>query len=100
VPIVSHHHHLDPSPLNSVIERRVIEGSERVITVSSSHGASSWRPLGIARDRIEVVPNGIDERFAPGEGLVRRHRLGWAMDRSRCSRRALSRKNCPALLRP
>jgi phosphatidylinositol alpha-1,6-mannosyltransferase len=76
VPIVSHHHHLDPSWLNPVIERRVIEGSERVITVSEFSRRQLVEALGVSGDRIEVVPNGIDEHFAPaGPGDARR-RLG------------------------
>jgi glycosyltransferase involved in cell wall biosynthesis len=78
VPIVSHHHHLDPSWLNPVIERRVIEGSERVITVSEFSRRQLVETLGVTGDHIEVVPNGIDERFAPGDGSAtrRRHGLG------------------------
>ena len=78
VPIVSHHHHLDPSWLNPVIERRVIEGSERVITVSEFSRRQLVEALGVHGDRIEVVPNGIDERFVPGDGgdARRRHGLG------------------------
>ena len=34
VPVVSHHHHLDPSPLNRLIEKRVVEGSDRVVVGS------------------------------------------------------------------
>jgi phosphatidylinositol alpha-1,6-mannosyltransferase len=68
VPIVSHHHHLDPSPLNRLIERRVIAGSERVITVSRFSRRQLVEALGVDGDRIEVVDNGIDERFAPGPG--------------------------------
>jgi glycosyltransferase involved in cell wall biosynthesis len=80
VPIVSHHHHLDPSWLNTVIERRVIEGSERVITVSEFSRRQLVQTLGVDADRIEVVPNGIDTRFAPGPGdeMRRRHGLGHA----------------------
>jgi phosphatidylinositol alpha-1,6-mannosyltransferase len=80
VPIVSHHHHLDPSWLNPVIERRVIEGSERVITVSEFSRRQLVETLGVSADRIEVVPNGIDARFAPGTGedIRRRHGLGAA----------------------
>jgi glycosyltransferase involved in cell wall biosynthesis len=78
VPVVSHHHHLDPSWLNPVIERRVIEGSERVVTVSEFSRRQLIAALGVGGDRIEVVPNGIDERFAPGDGreVRRRHGLG------------------------
>jgi phosphatidylinositol alpha-1,6-mannosyltransferase len=80
VPIVSHHHHLDPGWLNSVIERRVIEGSERVITVSEFSRRELVETLGVNPERIEVVPNGIDRRFAPGPGhdVRRRHGLGEA----------------------
>src|SRR5207244_3904301 len=34
VPVVSHHHHLDPSPLNRLIEKRVVEASDRVVVGS------------------------------------------------------------------
>ncbi len=79
VPIVSHHHHLDPSWLNPAIERRVIEGSERVITVSEFSKRQLVNALAVKSDHIEVVPNGIDERFArqPSDVLLRRrHGLG------------------------
>jgi phosphatidyl-myo-inositol dimannoside synthase len=78
VPIVSHHHHLDRSLLNPVIERRVVEGSERVITVSKFSRRQLVETLGVDADRIEVVPNGIDVRFAPGGGdrVRQRHGLG------------------------
>ena len=78
VPIVSHHHHLDPSPLNAVIERRVIQRSERVITVSEFSRRQLVETLGVARELIDVVPNGVDERFAPGDGgaVRRKHGLG------------------------
>ncbi len=65
VPIVSHHHHLDPSWLNSVIERRVIAASNRVITVSEFSKRQLVDGLNVQPDRVEVVPNGIHERFAP-----------------------------------
>jgi len=80
VPIVAHHHHLDPSRLNAVIERRVIDGVERLVTVSEFSRRQLVEALGVDPDRIEVVPNGIDERFAPGTGepVRRRHGLGAA----------------------
>jgi len=76
VPIVSHHHHLDPSWLNPVIERGVIEGSDRVITVSEFSRRQLVETLGVSGDRVEVVPNGIDERFVPGDAGDARRRLG------------------------
>ncbi len=66
VPVVSHHHHLDPSPLNRLIEKRVIEGSERVITVSEFSRRQLAAELGVSVDHVSVIHNGVDERFAPG----------------------------------
>jgi phosphatidylinositol alpha-1,6-mannosyltransferase len=65
VPIVSHHHHVDPSLLNPLIERPVLEASERVITVSEFSKRQLTSALGIAAERIEAVPNGVDEKFVP-----------------------------------
>src|SRR5262249_56934748 len=79
VPILSHHHHLDPSPLHRLIEKRVIEGSERVVTVSRFSRRQLVERLGVDDERIETVENGIDERFAPGhrDGAIRaRHGIG------------------------
>jgi glycosyltransferase involved in cell wall biosynthesis len=79
VPVVVHHHHLDASRLNPLIERRVIERSDRAITVSEFSRHQLIDTLGVPRERIEVVRNGIDERFTPGvdSGALReRHRLG------------------------
>jgi phosphatidylinositol alpha-1,6-mannosyltransferase len=99
VPIVSHHHHLDPSRLNSVIERRVIQGSDRVITVSEFSRRQLVETLGVARDLIEVVPNGVDERFAPGDGGVVRRKHGLGAGPVALFLGGLkSRKNLPVLL--
>ncbi|HEV2054703.1 MAG TPA: glycosyltransferase family 4 protein [Methylomirabilota bacterium] len=79
VPIVSHHHHLDPSPLNPLIERRVLQASERIVTVSEFSKRQLASALGIPAERIEVVPNGVDEKFVPAPGgaaLKARYGLG------------------------
>jgi len=65
VPIVSHHHHLDPGPLNALVDRRVLMASERVITVSEFSRQQLVSTLGIPADRVEAVPNGVDEKFTP-----------------------------------
>jgi glycosyltransferase involved in cell wall biosynthesis len=65
-PVVSHHHHLDRSPLNRLIEKRVIEASEHVITVSEFSRRQLVDELGVAVDHVSVIHNGVDERFAPG----------------------------------
>ncbi len=78
VPIVAHHHHLDPDPLNSVIERRIIERVDRVITVSEFSRRQLADELGVRTQHVEVVPNGVDTRFEPqpkASSLLARHEL-------------------------
>jgi len=78
VPIIAHHHHLDPDPLNRLIERRVVDRSERVITVSEFSRRQLATTLGVRTDHVEVVPNGVDPRFSPGPkdpALIARHHL-------------------------
>ena len=99
VPIVAHHHHLDASRLDHVIERRVIEGADRVITVSEFSRRQLVESLGVDPDRIDVVPNGIDARFAPGTGDLVRRRHGLGAAPVVLSLGALkARKNLPLLL--
>lgn len=66
VPVVGHHHHLDPSPLNSLIERRVVDACDHVITVSEFSRNQLVQALGVRPDHVSVIYNGVDERFAPG----------------------------------
>jgi len=81
VPVVAHHHHLDPSPLNRVIERRVVEGADRVVVGSEFARRQLVAELGCRIDHVAVVPYGVDERFAPRprrSDLVERYGLGGA----------------------
>lgn len=66
VPIVAHHHHLDPSPLNGLIERRVIRAVERVVVGSEFARTQAVAELGVPAEKFSVVPYGVDARFAPG----------------------------------
>jgi len=66
VPIVAHHHHLDPSPLNPFIEGRVIRAVERVVVGSEFARRQASAELGVPTDKFSVVPYGVDARFAPG----------------------------------
>ena len=66
VPIVAHHHHLDPSPLNGLIERRVIRAVERVVVGSAFARTQAVAELGVPAEKFAVVPYGVDARFAPG----------------------------------
>jgi glycosyltransferase involved in cell wall biosynthesis len=79
VPIVAHHHHLDPNPFNGLIERRVIEAVERVITVSEFSKRQLINELRVDGANVDVVPNGIDSTFGPGvrdPALARRLGVG------------------------
>jgi glycosyltransferase involved in cell wall biosynthesis len=78
VPVVTHHHHLDPSPLNPVIERRVLAASDCVITDSEFARRQLADELGLATDHVRVVYCGVGPKYAPGprdEALARRFGL-------------------------
>ncbi len=66
VPIVAHHHHLDPDWLNRWIEGPVMRGVERVITVSEFSRRQAIARLGVPEGRIVAVYDGADEKFVPG----------------------------------
>ena len=65
VPIVAHHHHLDPSPLNRIIERRVVQGVDRLVVGSEFARRQLAAELGVRTEHVAVVPYGVDERFVP-----------------------------------
>jgi len=78
VPIVAHHHHLDPGWLNPVIEGRVMRGADRVVVGSEFARRQAGSELGVPPERFSVVPYGVDARFRPGPrpaALIARHRL-------------------------
>ena len=78
VPIVAHHHHLDPNWLNSLIEGPVMCGVERVVVGSQFARGQASQELGVPSDKLSVVPYGVDERFQrreKPEPLVRRYGL-------------------------
>lgn len=79
VPVIAHHHHLDPGPLNTVIEKRVIEASDHVVTGSEFSRRQLARELSVRTDHVSVVPYGVDARFRRGArsaALAARHGLG------------------------
>jgi phosphatidylinositol alpha-1,6-mannosyltransferase len=63
--VVTHHHHLDPSPLNPLIEKRVLEASDRVITDSEFARRQLADELGLATDHVTVVYCGVGPQYAP-----------------------------------
>jgi glycosyltransferase involved in cell wall biosynthesis len=79
VPIVAHHHHLDPGPLNRVIEGPVMRAVDRVVVGSEFGRAQAARELGVPPERLSVVSYGVDRRFERrprAERLLQRFGLG------------------------
>lgn len=66
VPVIAHHHHLDPNWLNPVIEKRVMQGADRVIVGSEFSQRQAVGELKVSREKISVVYYGVDARFSPG----------------------------------
>jgi glycosyltransferase involved in cell wall biosynthesis len=66
VPIVAHHHHLDPSWLNPMIEGRVMRAVERVIVGSEFARRQAVEELRVPSEKFAVVPYGVDRALAPG----------------------------------
>ena len=82
VPVVTHHHHLDPSPLNPCLERRVLEASDCVITDSRFARQQLTDELGMATDHVRVVHCGVGRKYRPqpkDPGLLRR----WGLEDKR-----------------
>jgi glycosyltransferase involved in cell wall biosynthesis len=78
VPVVSHHHHLDPSPLNRLIEKRVVEASDRVVVGSDFARRQLAAELGARTDHVAIVHYGVDAAFRPEPprpDLLERYRL-------------------------
>lgn len=78
VPIVAHHHHLDASWLNPVIEGPVMRAVDRVVVGSEFGRRQAARELGVPPEKFAVVPYGVDARFERRPrppGLARRFGL-------------------------
>jgi glycosyltransferase involved in cell wall biosynthesis len=65
VPVVAHHHHLDPDPLNRVIDKRVIQACDQVVVGSEFARRQLVEALGVRVEHVVVAPYGVDPRFAP-----------------------------------
>ncbi|MBI2014575.1 MAG: glycosyltransferase family 4 protein [Candidatus Rokubacteria bacterium] len=79
VPVIAHHHHLDPSPWNGLIDKRVLDGSDHVITVSEFSRRQLAQELGVRTEHVSVVAEGVDPKFVPAPrrpDLVERYGLG------------------------
>lgn len=65
VPVVSHHHHLDPSPLNRLIEKRVVEASDHIVVGSEFSKRQLASELGVRTNHVSVVYYGVAPTFMP-----------------------------------
>jgi glycosyltransferase involved in cell wall biosynthesis len=65
------------------IERRVYRSADLCIVLSEAFGKILAEDYGVAKDRIRVIPGGVDiERFKPTmTRSAARERLGWPTDR-------------------
>jgi alpha-1,3-rhamnosyl/mannosyltransferase len=50
-------------PYARLLLRRAVRRAERILTVSAATAADLERHLGVARDRIDVIWNGVDDAF-------------------------------------
>jgi glycosyltransferase involved in cell wall biosynthesis len=64
-PVIAHHHHLDADWLNPLIERRVVDGADHVVTGSEFSRRQLAAELGARTDHVSVVPYGVGARFRP-----------------------------------
>jgi len=101
VPVVAHHHHLDPDPLNRVIEKRVVEACDGVVVGSEFARRQLAEALGVRTDHVAVAPYGVDARFTPRPAradLLARYGLGGGGPVALFFGGLKPRKNLPLLL--
>jgi len=65
VPVIAHHHHVDRNWLNSVIERRVIESCDLLITVSGFSRRQLAKELNVDTSHVAIVYDGISRSLTP-----------------------------------
>lgn len=64
------------------VERRVYATGDRFIVLSEAFAGVLARGYGVPRERIAIVPGGVDlDRFHPMDRLAARRALGWPGDR-------------------
>lgn len=65
VPIIAHHHHVDPDRWTDRVDRRAGRGADLVITGSRFAREQALATLGLDPERVAVVYYGVDDRYAP-----------------------------------
>ncbi|GAC1305586.1 MAG: glycosyltransferase family 4 protein [Vulcanimicrobiaceae bacterium] len=68
--------------LKAALERYVFARADRFVTLSTAFATILHESYGVARERIDVIPMGIDcDVFTPADRRAVRERLGWTTDR-------------------
>lgn len=65
IPLIGHHHHIDPEVLSFIIDRRVASSLDLIITVSEFSKKQIINDYGVEEDRIVAVYNGVDDKYKP-----------------------------------
>jgi glycosyltransferase involved in cell wall biosynthesis len=65
IPVVAHHHHIDPHWLNKVVDKKVVESCSLVTTDSQFSKQQLVEEFGISYDHVKVVYAGINSLFKP-----------------------------------
>ena len=71
--------HLVERGLMAKLHRKIYAWTDIVVAVSEDI-AAKLEAVGVPRDKVRVVPNGVDSRFRPGDRTAARRRLGLPVD--------------------
>ncbi|HXF63751.1 MAG TPA: glycosyltransferase family 4 protein [Caldilineaceae bacterium] len=66
VPIVAHHHHTDPDRWTGLVDGRVARQVDLLLVGSAATAADVITRFRVAKQRLAVIPYGIDAQFRPG----------------------------------
>lgn len=66
VPIIAHHHHLDRDGWTNVVERRVAQAVDLIITGSYFSQKQLAEELGLTTEKVAVVYYGVADQYRPG----------------------------------
>jgi len=71
VPVIAHHHHIDPEIFNWVVDSRVASALDKIITGSEFSKKQLINEWGINEEKVEVIYGGVSEYYCPGEKDIR-----------------------------
>lgn len=71
VPVIAHHHHIDPEIINWIVDSRVAATMNRIITGSEFSKKQLINEWGLKEENIEVIYYGVSEYYCSREKDVR-----------------------------